>query len=96
MVDAFSLQDVLKEKAKAKRLWTTFIALPTQDGDQFSKFAGAMLERAAPYFGQTTTGKVFFPNGRVEVQAVDMPVETPETPAAPPASQPPAENKPPQ
>jgi hypothetical protein len=80
VVDAFDLRELVQLRDKAQRRWTTFIALPTQEGDQFSRFAGAMLKRAAPYFGQTTTGKVLFPHGRVEIEAggaVDAPAPAP-------------------
>jgi hypothetical protein len=69
VVDAFEVA-VLREKGnQTPRAWTTFVAVPRQQGVKFSDVAAKMIAKAAPYFGETLPGKARFTDreGKVEL-----------------------------
>lgn len=68
VVDAFSYQDLLKQQAKAPRLWTTFVALPQEEPQTFSQVLATMLRVATPCFGETTRGLQMFIDARATVK----------------------------
>lgn len=69
VVDAFDYHDLRKNRHHSKRVWTTFISVPRRTGRKFSDVADAMLAKAAPYFGETTKGRVRF---NVDKASVDL------------------------
>ena len=60
VVDAFEVAELRAKGNDATRAWTTFIAVPRQGGQNFSQVVAGMIEKAAPYFGETLPGKVRF------------------------------------
>jgi hypothetical protein len=60
VVDAFDVATLKQLGNKTPRAWTTFIAVPRQKGVKFSDVAAKMIEKAAPYFGETLPGKARF------------------------------------
>jgi hypothetical protein len=60
VVDAFEVATLRQLGNKTPRAWTTFIAVPRQKGVKFSDVAAKMIEKAAPYFGETLPGKARF------------------------------------
>ncbi len=60
VVDAFEVSELRAKGNDATRAWTTFIAVPRQGGQNFSQVVAGMIEKAAPYFGETLPGKVRF------------------------------------
>ena len=60
VVDAFEVAELRAKGHDATRAWTTFIAVPRQGGRNFSEVVAGMIEKAAPYFGETLPGKVRF------------------------------------
>jgi len=85
VVDAFSYQELRKEGAKAKRLWTTFLAAPRQPGEKFSDVLNTLLRVGAPYFGETTQGLQMFNDARAhvtpgELKVIESDVKLPDGP----------------
>ncbi len=68
VVDAFDYTELKTKGKAAPTLWTTFIAAPVQRGEKFSQAVAAMLRKAAPYWGETTTGLQVFNDARAEVR----------------------------
>jgi hypothetical protein len=69
-IEAFRFDDLQKLRGDAKRVWTTFIAIPKSDGQKFADVLPRMARLATNYFGETTQGMVVFDqNARVEVGA---------------------------
>jgi hypothetical protein len=60
VVDAFELATLKTKGNSTPRAWTTFIAVRQRDRAKFSDVAGAMIARAAPFFGETLPGKARF------------------------------------
>lgn len=84
VVDAFGYQDLLKQQAKAPRLWTTFVALPQEEPQTFSQVLATMLRVATPYFGETTRGLQMFTDARATVKLGELEVlDADVKPAAP-------------
>lgn len=80
VVDAFRHKDLQARRARAKRVWTTFLAIPRAPGQQFSSVLDSMLRHGAAYFGETTRGIDVFPDpaanvtpGPIEVIESDVP-----------------------
>lgn len=74
VVDAFEVA-ALKEKGnKTPRAWSTFIAVPRQKGVKFADVAAKMVEKAAPYFGETLPGKARFTDREGTVKLGDLQV----------------------
>lgn len=68
VVDAFDYHELLTKKAAAKRLWTTFVAVPVDPDQKFSDVLNTMLRVATPYFGENTKGLQMFDDARANVQ----------------------------
>jgi len=60
VVDAFEVATLRKKGNETPRAWTTFVAVQQHKGVKFSDVAGAMIAKAAPYFGETLSGKAHF------------------------------------
>ena len=60
VVDAFEVAALKQKGNKTPRAWSTFIAVPRQKGVKFSDVAAKMIEKAAPWFGETLPGKARF------------------------------------
>lgn len=90
VVDAFDYHDLLKNRHHSKRVWTTFISMSRRSGRKFSEIADAMLAKAAPYFGETTSGRVRFVNRRADVSIGELRVVEENVPrdTPPPAPEP--------
>lgn len=74
VVDAFEVA-ALKEKGnKTPRAWSTFIAVPRQKGVKFADVAAKMVEKAAPYFGETLPGKARFTDREGSVKLGELQV----------------------
>lgn len=85
VVDAFSHEEVRKEGANAKRLWTTFLAAPRQRGEKFSDVFNTLLRVGTPYFGETTEGLQMFNDARAnvtpgELRVIESDVQHPDAP----------------
>ncbi|WP_438481820.1 hypothetical protein [Oleiharenicola lentus] len=72
VVDAFEVAELKLKGNKTPRAWTTFIAVPRQKGVKFSDVAVKMIEKAAPYFGETLTGKARFTDREGSVKIGDL------------------------
>lgn len=68
VVDAFDYADLMARKNQTTRVWTTFIAVPARKEQKLSDVAAAMIEKAAPYFGETAPGRVRFTDREGKVQ----------------------------
>lgn len=77
VVEAFKTDDLRVMKKKAPCVWATFIALPADRGQKFSSVLRAMVQTAAPYYGETTHGLQAYevPPGKV---FIGTPVEVPD------------------
>lgn len=85
VVDAFNYAELRKDGARAKRLWTTFLAAPRQRGEKFSDVLNTLLRVGAPYFGETTEGLQMFNDARAnvtpgELRVIESDVKNPESP----------------
>jgi hypothetical protein len=60
VVDAFDYAELKARKNQAPRVWTTFIAVPARKDQKLSDVATAMINKAAPYFGETAPGRIRF------------------------------------
>jgi hypothetical protein len=67
VVEAFDYRELLTKRASAKRLWTTFVAVPADPDQKFSDVLNTMLRVATPYFGETTRGLQMFDDARANV-----------------------------
>lgn len=83
VVDAFDYRELQTKGESARRLWTTFVAVPVERNQKFSEVLGAMLKVATPYFGENTRGLQVFNDaranvkiGEVEVIGVDVKLST--------------------
>jgi hypothetical protein len=74
VVDAFEVAALKLKGNKTPRAWSTFIAVPRQKGVKFSDVAGKMIEKAAPYFGETLPGKARFTDREGTVKLGDLQV----------------------
>lgn len=82
VVDAFAVADLRTKGNSTKRAWSTFIAVPRYGPVKFSELAARMIEKAAPYFGETLPGKVHFTDreGKVtpgEIKVIESDVSVP-------------------
>jgi len=82
VVDAFRYDEVRTLGWKAPCIWSTFMAAPLQQGQQFSGLLRTLARTATPYFGETADGIQEFdvPPGKV---IIGEPVVIPEPPRAP-------------
>ncbi len=60
VVDAFAVAQLKQLGNKTPRAWSTFIAVPRQKGVKFADVAAKMIEKAAPWFGETLPGQARF------------------------------------
>jgi hypothetical protein len=68
VVDAYDVEELRRDKEKATRLWTTFIAAPVEPGQKFSDVVATMLRKAVPYFGETAVGLQIYPDAKADVK----------------------------
>lgn len=80
-VDAFALAELKQKGNKTPRAWTTFIAVKRQQGVTFADVAAKMVEKAAPYFGETLPGKARFTDREGTVKLRDFQVIEENVPA---------------
>lgn len=74
VIDAFSYQELLAKGDKAKRVWTTFIAMPRRANETFGEVFATMVRVGTPYFGTTTRGVQVFTDARARVEPGDLKV----------------------
>lgn len=67
VVDAFSFRDLQEKGARAKRRWSTFIAVPQRADETFGEVMATMLRVGTPYFGETTEGPQVFNDARASI-----------------------------
>ena len=67
VIDAFSYAELLEKGDRAKRQWTTFIAMPRQDKELFSAVLPTLVKVGTPYFGETTRGLQMFDDARATI-----------------------------
>lgn len=82
VVDAFKFEDVRVHGKRAVCAWSTFVAVPLHEGQEFSGLLRSMVRTATPYFGETTHGVQLYelPPGKV---LMGEPVEVSGPPKAP-------------
>lgn len=68
VVDAFDYRELQTKGDSARRLWTTFVAVPVERNQKFSEVLGAMLKVATPYFGENTRGLQMYNDSRASVR----------------------------
>jgi hypothetical protein len=84
VVDAFEVAMLRQKGNDTPRAWSTFIAVPRRKGVKFSDVAARMITKAAPYFGETLTGKARFTDSEGQVKLGELKViEEKENAAAP-------------
>lgn len=83
VVDAFSYKELLEKQSRARREWSTFIALPREDHNSFAAVLPTLLKVATPYFGETTTGLQVFNDARATVKIGELQVIDTDVRAAP-------------
>lgn len=84
VVDAFEVAALKQKGNKTPRAWTTFIAVPRQKGVKFADVAAKMIEKAAPWFGETLPGKARFTDREGTVKLGDLQVIEENVPAPKP------------
>lgn len=67
VIDAFSYRELLDRGDRAKRQWTTFVAMPRQDKELFSAVLPTLVKVGTPYFGETTRGLQMFDDARATI-----------------------------
>jgi len=83
VVEAFLFADLRTKHGEARRLWTTFVAVPKQGSQKYSEVLAGLLRTAMPYFGETTRGIQVFDQDHATVKiGVPYEVTTPQTPPA--------------
>lgn len=80
VVDAFDYAELQQHGPTAKRIWTTFVASPQQNGEKLSQVLETMLRAARPYFGATTAGLQVFSDPKAQVEIGDARVVEPTEP----------------
>jgi len=68
VVDAFDYAELKAKGKAATRLWTTFVAAPSEPGKKFSASLVALLRAAGPFWGETTSGMQVYNDTRAEVK----------------------------
>jgi hypothetical protein len=68
VVDAFDYAELKAKGKAATRLWTTFVAAPSEAGKKFSASLAALLRSAGPFWGETTAGMQVYNDARAEVK----------------------------
>lgn len=81
VVDAFEVALLKLKGNKTPRAWTTFIAVPVQQGVKFSDVAATMIAKAAPWFGETLPGKARFTDREGTVKLHDLKILEENVPA---------------
>ncbi len=84
VVDAFEVATLRQKGNDTPRIWSTFIAVPRRKGVKFSEVAAQMIAKAAPYFGETLTGKARFTDVEGRVKVGDLKVVEEKDHAPPP------------
>lgn len=80
VVDAFEVATLRQKGNATPRAWTTFIAVKRPAGAKFADLAAAMIEKAAPWFGETLPGKARFTDRDGTVTAGELRVIEPTVP----------------
>jgi hypothetical protein len=81
VVDAFEVATLKQKGRRAPRAWSTFIAVPRQKGVKFSDVAAKMIEKAAPWFGETLPGKARFTDREGTVKLGELQILEDKVPA---------------
>lgn len=68
VIDAFDYAELKSKGKSATRLWTTFVAAPSESGKKFSASLVALLRAAGPFWGETTSGMQVYNDTRAEVK----------------------------
>lgn len=83
VVDAFDYAELQRKGDAAKRVWSTFIAMPRQDKELFSDVLPTFAKIGGAYFGETTRGMQMFDDARArvtpgELKVIESDVKLPE------------------
>jgi hypothetical protein len=84
VVEAFRYADLQEHGGNAKRVWSTFLSIPTERWLNFSDALGAMLRVGTPYFGETTSGLQVFDTSKTDVKLGELQVMESDTKELPP------------